>query len=721
MTTLGWILTGILTAVVLLFSYRLYKDFSWNKKLTNFQQDKVGAIAKVPKLYWLKRSYGLVLSSFATLTIVASGVFSLPTYEPITYLTAKSVGSEEALLELVQARNDYYAPVDQEVPGGAPEDGLDNNADDRDFIDTNVQVEGVMEADIVKTDGFTIYYATRYQNKVRVIDVLPNGDLDVREDIDLGNLYTDAIYITETQLIIIGYIYEYFYMMPELDGESRDYYMGGYSSFTGAVYVYNRETLELDYELETDTNFYQHRLINDALYLLSNKYIYTNDLIPTFKETVDGESDEYDLSYDQIYYFEGVPASNMTVIAALDLSTYSLHTEAFLGSVYQIYASQNAIYTTSTIYDYQEETVNPDEPVWFNPTEIYTHIVKYEINSEDKSFSYAASGKVKGYIQNQYWMDEYDDYFRIVTTEQMWMVGQNNVTNRLYILESNPETQTFDEVSLIEEGIGKEGEDVKSVRFNKEKVNIVTFLNIDPLYTINLSDPENPFILPDPIEEPGYNTYMHVWNEDHYLIGVGIDESWQLKLSAYDTSENNPNPGNPLMTYSLASEDEEGVYSYSYSEVLYNPKAIMVDVDKGIFAFPVNTYRYTYNPLKGYEDFAYLSLYYIFYIDFSAENPEEVISDPIIIEQDEFMYYSGIDRGVYISFNTSDSDETNDVVMIYTLSFAQIVSYNLTLGEVTSTYTFEGMENYNPYAYYTDDQTDDGENPDEEIPPTPEG
>ncbi|TNF07179.1 MAG: hypothetical protein EP317_05305 [Bacillota bacterium] len=717
MTTLGWILTGILSAIVILFGYRLVKDFSWNKKLSTFQQDKVGTIVKVPKLYWLKRSYGLVLSSFATLTIVASGVFSMPNIEPITYLTAKSVGSEAALLELIQARNDAYSPVDQEVPGGAPEDNVDFESDDRDFIDTNIQVEGVMEADIVKTDGFTIYYATRYQNKVRVIDVLPNGDLDVREDIDLGNLYTDAIYITETQLIVIGYIYQYFYMMPELDGESRDYYMGGYSSFTGAVYVFDRETLELDYELETDTNFYQHRLINDALYLLSNKYIYTNDLTPSFKETTDGETDEYDLSYDQIYYFEGVPAYNMTVIAALDLTNYSLHTEAFLGSVYQIYASQNAIYTTATVYEY-DESDDPNEPVWWGNYEIYTHIVKYEINSAEKTFNYAANGKVRGYIQNQYWMDEYDDYFRIVTTETIWSLEGQQAFNRLYILQANPETQILDQVSLLDEGIGKEGEDVKSVRFNKEKVNVVTFLNTDPLYTIDLTDPENPFILPDPIEEPGYNTYMHVWNEDYYLLGIGYDENFQLKLSAYDTSSNNPNPGAPLTTFNFVEEDAEGIYTYSYSEVLYNPKAIMVDVDKGIFAFPVNTYRYTFNPLKGYDDFAYLSLYYIFYIDFASEN---VISDPIIVEQDEFMYYSGIDRGVYISFNTNDSDETNDVVMIYTLSFAQIVSYNLTLGEVTATYTFEGMENYNPYGYYVEDQTDDGENPDEEIPPTPEG
>ena len=700
MTTTGWIIVSIIFVISILFGFRLFKDYQWNKKLHHFHQSKRIIVPKVPVLYWLKRAYGFTLSSFAVVTIVACGTFTLPIREPNTYLTAKVVGSEANLLALINARNQFSKAVDALAPG-SPEADLINedSSGGRDFIDTNMQVDGVIEADIVKTDGYTIYYATRYQNKIRVIDILDDGAIDVREDIDLGELYTDSIYITETQLIVIGYIYQHFYWMPSVDGDSRDYYYGGFSSYTGAVYVFDRSTLELEYSLETDTNFYQHRLIGDALYLLSSKYLYTTDLVPTFTETKNDESNTYDLGYDSIYYFEGMPAYSMTVIGVLDLDSYTFASEAFLGQVYQIYANQSAIYTTATVYEYEEQD---GIITWWNG-QVYTYIVKYEINPEAKTFSYAASGKVKGYIENQYWMDEYNGYFRIVTTA--W---GSNVVNRLYILQTNKETQTFDQVGIIEDGLGKERETVKSVRFNQEKVNVVTYETIDPLYTINVSDPTNPFILPNPIEEPGYNTYMHTWNEDHYLIGIGYDENFQLKLSAYDDSDQNPNLGEPLMTYYLAAESEDGIYSYTYSEVLYNPKAIMVDVERGIFGFPVNTYRYTYNPLLGYYDFAYQSLYYIFSINFEAEDVNDIISEPIIISQDEFMYYAGIDRGVYIEFE--------DFVMIYTLSYSQIIAFNLTTREVVSTFTFEGMDIYNPYVYIQEDE--EGRD-DEETPPIP--
>ena len=702
MTTYGWIITITLSVLALLFGYRFIKDFIWNKRLGNFHTHQKIHIPKVPLLYWMKRGYGLVLSSFAAVTIVACGAFSLPIREPNVYLTANKVGSQEKLVSLINDINRNYNPeTDFAVPGNPEQIGDEANEDQRDFIDTNMQVDGVIEADIVKTDGYSIYYASRYHNKVRVIDIENDGSLELRQEIDLGNLYTDSLYITDTKLIVIGYIYTYFYMMPDLEGNARDYY-GGYTSFTGAVYIYDRETLELDYKLETDTNFYQHRLIGDALYLLANKGLYTNDLVPSFSETIDGETTNIELDYDSIYYFDGMPAYSMTVITVIDLASYEMSSEAFLGQVHQIYANQNAIYTTATVYEYETN----DDFVWWGG-QAYTFIVKYHIDPEEKSFSYEAYAKVKGYIESQYWMDEYDDYFRIVTTA--W--GQN-IVNRLYILETNKETQTLDQVGLIEDGIGKEGlnERVYAVVFNKTRVNVVTYENMDPLYTIDMSDPENPFILPNPIEEEGYNTYLHVWNEDHYLIGVGYDANFQLKLGAYDTSENNPNPGEPLVNYYLVEESEDGIYQYSYSEVLYNPKAIMVDVERGIFGFPVNTYKYTYNELLGYHDFAYLSLYYIFYIDFSSENPEDVISEPIIIEQDELMYYAGIDRGVYIEFE--------DFTMVYTLSFAQIVSYNLTTQMITSVYTFPGMDTYNPYYYDEEDgYSDDDSEPQTDIVP----
>jgi inhibitor of cysteine peptidase len=697
MTVLGYMLSIIGGVVVLLLGFRFYKDISWNKKLNRFHQKNHISIPKVPILYWMKRGYGVVLSSFAVVTIAACGVFTLSNDQPSIYLTAKTVGTEEQLRALWQQANYRY---DALAEGGplAPTDAVADDLDtreDRDFIDTNVQVAGVLEADIVKTDGYTIYYATRYQNKIRIIDVLDNGLVDIKEDLDLGNLYTDSLYLTETQLIVIGYVYEYFYFMPEATDDGLDYYYRGFSSFTGAIYVFDRETMELEYSLETDTNFYQHRLIKNSLFLVSNKYMYNEELRPYFEETKDGITVSSYLGYDRMYYFDEVPVYGMTVITSINLSNYQMNSEAFLGEVHQIYASGTAIYSTATIYNYGEEIDSNSPWIWWAP-KTYTHIIKYDLDVENAKISYAGRGVVEGHIENQYWMDEFDGYFRIVTST--W----GTIQNRLFVLEENSETQTLDIVGSITEGLGKVNERVMSVRFNGTRANVVTFEQIDPLYSIDLTDPKNPFILPNAVEEEGYNTYLHVWNEEHLLIGLGYDGDFQLKLSAYDTSPNNPNPTEPLMTYYLADKDLENIYHYSYSEALHNPKAITVDSEKGIFAFPVNSYRYYFDEEKGYYNYGYQSLFYIFYIDFSNEN-EAIIADPIIVAHDEFNYYSGIDRGVYI----------NNV--IYTLSFAQLVSYSLLTQTVLETITFSGMEEYQYPIYAVDPDKDEDDSIDGEA------
>ncbi len=687
MTVFGYILIAIGSVSALLLGYRFYLDLAWNKKLVKFHQKNKIIIPRVPILYWFKRGYGLVLSSFAVVTIAACGVFTLPADQPNVYLSAKSVGSETQLRALLQQANLQFSALAEGAPTAVDDNFADSGTrSERDFIGTNLQVSGVDEADIVKTDGYTIYYATRYQNKVRVIDILDNGLVEIKEDLDLGNLYTDSLYLTETKLIVIGYVYEYFYYMPEITDDGMDFYYGGFTSFTGAVYVYDRETMELEYSLETDTNFYQHRLIGDALFLLSNKYLYNQELRPYFEVTKNGETESSFLGYDRIYYFDEVPVYGMTVITSIDLKTYTMNAEAFLGEVHQVYASLDAIYTTATIYNYGEIYENNAPWIWWSP-KTYTHIVKYSLDVENAKVSYAGRGVVEGHIENQYWMDEFDGYFRIVTTT--W----GTIQNRLYVLNENELTQTLDIVGSITEGLGKINERVMSVRFNGIRANVVTFEIIDPLYSIDLSNPEKPYILPNAVEEEGYNTYMHVWNEAHLVIGLGYDGDFQLKLSAYDTSENNPNPTEPLMTYYLSDKDAQNIYQYSYSEALYNPKAITVDALKGIFAFPVNSYRYFYNEEKMYYDYMYQSLFYIFTIDFTQEDPNHIISDPIIVSHDEFYYFSGIDRGLYI----------NNV--IYTLSFAQLVSYSLTTNTILESITFEGMDTYY-YPNYRDKPTE---------------
>ena len=109
----------------------------------------------------------------------------------------------------------------------------------------------------------------------------------------------------------------------------------------------------------------------------------------------------------------------------------------------------------------------------------------------------------------------------------------------------------------------------------------------------------------------------------------------------------------------------------------------MISRTHGIFAFPVISYQYTETESNQYE-YKYVSQYLVFFIDFTKENDEDIISDPIVISQMESEYYMPIDRGIYIS-ETGDQAFRN----IYTFSSAGIMVYSLLSNSVVQTIPFE--------------------------------
>ncbi|MDI6453008.1 beta-propeller domain-containing protein [Peloplasma aerotolerans] len=663
MTLFGWIVLLSLSVLGIYFAIQLISDIFWNLKLYKYHNHIGVKTPKVPRIYWIKRSYGLILTSLFVITTLFSGAFAPPNMlgerRLVNAIPVNSQSKIQALLSQNQNSwfSDFFRMAENDFAVDAPEAIGDQGAAERDYIGTNVQVDGVDEGDIVKTDGYDIYYATRYQNRVRVFNIALNGDILPQADIDLGDLYAESIYITETQLIVIGYIYSF---MPSYYPEAMDYIGWPYASYTGSVQIYNRETLDIEYTLETDANFYQHRLIDQSLFLVSNKQLYnTDDYRPMFKETKNDTTETTRLSYSDIYYFEDIPISSMTVVTGIKLDTYEVNSQAFLGSVSQIYATKDTLYTAYNYYGYE-----------FNEYKGYVQIIKYNLDSETGTVTYVGQKQLSGFIHDQYWMDEHQGYFRVVTSA--W----NPIKNELHILEEDPNTDELKIVGSITNGLGKVNETVKSVRFNEDLAYVVTFEQTDPLYTIDLSNPENPVIL-SAIEEPGYSTYLHVWGQNDRLIGFGFsaDETGRvtgLKISAYDTALTEP-----LDTYQLNDQDDDGIYSYSYSEASYNPKAMLVSPEKNIIAFPVMSWRYyTLETDQGWS-FSYLSHYLIFYINFDAEDPNDVISDPIVVSHEETGYYNSIDRGVYIDN------------MIYTLSFNQIVSFDLSTMSIRESIIFD--------------------------------
>ncbi len=202
-----------------------------------------------------------------------------------------------------------------------------------------------------------------------------------------------------------------------------------------------------------------------------------------------------------------------------------------------VYGSTESIFVaTQTWPDWGilEDDANAWEEAW---NARHTSIHRFGLG--ETSAAYTASGSVPGDLRNQFSLSEYEGHLRVVTTTgDTWDESSESFVRVLR--ETDGE--------LIEVGsvgdMGK-GEAVQSVRFVGDVGYVVTFRQIDPFYTLDLSDPENPRVVGE-LKIPGFSSYLHPIG-DGRVLGVGSDADLDgrvtgSKVSIFDVSD----PANPL-------------------------------------------------------------------------------------------------------------------------------------------------------------------------------
>jgi inhibitor of cysteine peptidase len=572
------------------------------------------------------------------------------------------IGSKTSFLKILEK----YSSKDVIVSDALPESfSAGDQATKKDYSKTNVQVDGVDEADIVKTDGEYIYYIS--QGNVRVIKAGSVEESAYVESLvfDEG-FYPTELYVDDSYLVVIGTYHEV------QQGKSMIWYP--WSNKT-QVLIYDKQDLsEAKHVLLFEGYLVSNRKVDDALLLVMNKYLYTynrptdlkdSDLLPSYK--IDGEENQ--LSYQDIYYKDGFSPSGVVTAFKIGLSDPKNLTEhySYLGQAHNIYVTDQHLYIANTIYRYEKNT------------ETETHITKvnYQNGLEVK-----ATVMVKGTISNQFMMDEYEGNFRITTTRGFsW---ENNSTNNLYIYDDN--------LSLIGkvEGLAK-GESIQSARFVGERIYFVTFRQIDPFFVVDASDPENPEVLGE-LKIPGYSSYLHPYDENH-VIGFGFEGDDEGMIKGFKMALYNvENPSKPVEKFKTTLLYEE--MGYTHSEVTYNHKALLFSKEKNIIAFPLMTSGYEQQIVE--EDgqavikqvYAYRQNYRVYGLD--LEHGFELkanISHFIEGKTEDLMYLNEISRGLYIN----DS--------LYTLSPSKMMIHDLDTFELQKIVALPYEERTYDYFY----------------------
>ena len=445
-----------------------------------------------------------------------------------------------------------------------------------DFSKTNVQVEGVDEADIVKTDGNFIYYLT---NSALTITDVNSVKLVSKVEFDNKEFEPQEIFLKDNKIVIIGITNR---ETEEKNIANTELYYPTNETYTVAK-IYNiddRENPKLERTVEIEGYYLSSRMIGDNVYLISNKYIYAylckdykqsqldeEEFKPQYIDTATGEEIK-SIGFDCIYYIPEFEDTNYLNIAAFNITNNEpANITSYLGGGSQVYSSATNLYITRTKYNYDDGS------------EINTEI--YKFNLKDATCTFSKTGKVPGSVLNQFSMDEKDGYFRIATTDSTSWSSESN-TNNLYVLNENLEI-----VGKVE-GLAP-GERIYSVRFMGNRAYMVTFVQTDPLFVIDLSDPTNPTVLGE-LKIPGYSKYLHPYDETH-LIGFGENTKLVnygygdqvvtdgMKIALFDVTD----PNNPTEMYSV-NIGEEG----TYSELLNNHKALLFSKEKNIIAFPIS-------------------------------------------------------------------------------------------------------------------------------------
>ena len=526
----------------------------------------------------------------------------------------------------VEAANDYSEIYDRITELGAEdiyindmeavaEDDMipDTDAGSDDFSRTNVQVEGVDEADIIKTDGEYIYYIAR--EKLHIVKAA-KGKMDLASVTARKEVTPIEMYLADNRLVVVSTVKG---DNPDVQADSAigapdiwiDYISTSNNTIIEIFDIEDRNAPTLAASYEQKGAYNTSRIIENKLYLITD---YLNYNTPENVDDYDNYVPSYKVNDDKNYVSASdicipgkVDSPNYVICAGLDINSTEplISIKATLGYSGDVYASHDNIYLTAPL---------------FTSNQMQTNIIKFSLDNGNIKQDVSAS--VVGNIVNQFSMDEYNDTFRIATTS--YSEKESSTVTNLFVFDAD-----LNEIGSLT-GLAK-GEQIYSVRFDGNTAYIVTFYQTDPLFTIDLTTPTSPTVK-DELEITGFSTYMHKWG-DNLLLGFGLEATEEgvttgLKLSMFDVSDEN----NAVEVDKVMLNPEGG---FDYSEALHNHKAILIDYEKNLIGLPSSYF----------DGISTISQYFVYGYD---GEDGLFLKGKLDYHDVKDEFYSGFERGLFI-------------------------------------------------------------------------
>jgi len=328
------------------------------------------------------------------------------------------------------------------------------------------------------------------------------------------------------------------------------------------------------------------------------------------------------MSCSDVYHPEDINSTAMLSMVHVDMAAQDseLNGTGLMSDGWTVYASSERLYVAQTSW-------------WWDPwgeggDQVETHIHRFSLEGADSI--YEGSGAAPGWLLNQFSMGEYQESLRVATSDAGWG-GDMEAANNIFVMQLN-ENSALDVVGEVRDIAP--GEQIYSARFMGERGYIVTFRQIDPLFTLDLSDPTDPRVVGE-LKIPGYSAYLHPIGEDH-ILAVGMDGTDEGQLTGLAVNLFNIiDFSNPLLQDQFTFDGGE----WSGSDALWDHHAFTYH--EGMLAIPAYSYSY--------EDSSSFSGMLVLDVDLDTGLSEraridhaDMVSDSECLYGDEY-YYSGCD------------------------------------------------------------------------------